>query len=257
MAASEQGRRRADPSALADSVGTTRGDFLRKAGLGGAALVGGGALLGGVAAPARAGDPGDNVPDVDVLNYALTLEYLEASFYTQALGGGGGKTALPTSRAKFNRGAISGSKQLAGFGGRLRSSAFGYLSAIRDHEVTHVEFLRGALGSAAVPPCTFNFTTALKSVSTFLATAQLLENTGVMAYDGAIRYIDKGDYLQAGAQIATVEARHASYLNLINRASPFPAPFDAGKKPSEIFAAAKGFIATAPPEVVALFARLP
>ncbi|MEO5577368.1 MAG: hypothetical protein ABIR67_08630, partial [Gaiellaceae bacterium] len=60
-----------------------------------------------------------------------------------------------------------------------------------------------------------------------------------------------------GAQIATVEARHAAYLNLINRDSPFPFAFDAGKKPSEIFDAAKGFIVSCPPAVTALFGRLP
>ena len=85
----------------------------------------------------------------------------------------------------------------------------------------------------------------------------MLENTGVMAYDGAIRYIDTGDYLQAGAQIATIEARHASYLNLINRDSPFPAAFDMGKKPSEIVAAIKPFVVDCPPAVFQLFARLP
>lgn len=53
-------------------AGDTRGAFLRKAGLGGVTLVGGSAVLGGLARPAWAGDPGDNVPDVDVLNYALT-----------------------------------------------------------------------------------------------------------------------------------------------------------------------------------------
>ncbi len=78
-----------------------------------------------------------------------------------------------------------------------------------------------------------------------------------MAYDGAIRYVDAGDNLQAGAQIATVEARHAAYLNLINRESPFPSAFDQGKKPSEIFAAAKPFIVSCPPAVTALFGRLP
>jgi len=108
-----------------------------------------------------------------------------------------------------------------------------------------------------VGPCEFNFSGALTDVGTFLATAQVLENTGVMAYDGAIRYVDAGDALQAGAQIATVEARHAAYLNLINRDSPFPCAFDMGKKPSEIFAAAKPFIVSCPPEVTALMARLP
>ena len=195
------------------------------------------------------------MPDVDILNYALTLEYLEATFYTQALGGGG-TTGVPSSGAKFGRGAITGSRQLAGLG-RIRSSVYEDLSVIRDHEVTHVDFLRGALGASAVDPCTFNFSSGLADVATFLGTAQLLENTGVMAYDGAIRYVDAGDNLQAGAQIATVEARHAAYLNLINGDSPFPSAFDQGKKPSEIFAAASGFIISCPAAVRALFSRLP
>ena len=234
--------------------GHTRAGFLRRAGFGGAALVGGGALL-SVPGAAFAGHS-DNVSAADVLNYALTLEYLEATFYTQALGGQG-TTGVPASRARFNRGKITGGRQFAGFGGRIRSNAYGLLRDIRDHEVAHVEFLRSQLGSAAVGPCTFNFSSGLRNVGNFLATAQLLENTGVMAYDGAIRYVDAGDVLQAGAQIATVEARHAAYLNLINRDSPFPSAFDQGKQPSEIFAAASPFIVDCPSEVKALFARLP
>ena len=242
------------PAGVILEGGHTRAGFLRRAGLGGAALVGGGALLGGPGT-AFAGH-GDAIPDVDILNYALTLEYLEATFYTQALGGKG-TTGVPKSSARFNRGRITGSKRLAGFGGRIRRNAYGYLTDIRDHEITHVEFLRGQIGAAAVGPCTFDFSSALRSVGRFLSTAQLLENTGVMAYDGAIRYVDAGDTLQAGAQIATVEARHASYLNLINRDSPFPSAFDTGKKPSEILAAASPFIVSCPAAVTALFGRLP
>ena len=234
--------------------GHTRAGFLRRAGLGGAALVGGGALLGGPGT-AFAGHT-DAIPDVDILNYALTLEYLEATFYTRALGGGGTAGVRP-SRARFNRGRITRAKQLAGFGGRIRSSAHDYLTDILDHEVIHVEFLRGQLGAAAVGPCTFNFSSSLSDVGSFLSTAQVLENTGVMAYDGAIRYVDAGDVLQAGAQIATVEARHAAYLNLINGESPFPVAFDQGKKPSEILKAASPFIVSCPAAVTALFGRLP
>jgi hypothetical protein len=240
--------------AVAREGGDTRGGFLRKAGLGGAALIGGGALLGSPSA-ALAGHT-DDIPDVDILNFALTLEYLEAAFYTQALGGSG-TTGVPSSRAEFRRGEITGAKQFAGFGGRIRSNAYGYLIDIRNHEVEHVEFLRGALGGQAVGPCEFNFSSGLRNVGAFLETAQLLENTGVMAYDGAIRYVDDGDNLQAGAQIATVEARHAAYLNVINRDSPFPDAFDEGKPPSAIFAAASPFIVSCPPEVLALFRRLP
>jgi hypothetical protein len=240
--------------AVAREGGDTRAGFFRKAGLGGAALIGGGALLGSPSA-ALAGH-GENIPDVDILNFALTLEYLEAAFYTQALGGSG-TTGVPSSRAKFNRGKITGAKQFAGFGGRIRSNAYGFLIDIRDHEVEHVDFLRSALGAAAVGPCTFDFSRGLSDVGAFLETAQLLENTGVMAYDGAIRYVDNGDNLQAGAQIATVEARHAAYLNLINRDSPFPDAFDEGKPPSAIFAAASPFIVSCPDEVTKLFGRLP
>ena len=241
-------------STVAPKVGDTRAGFLRKAGLGGAALVGGGALLGGPGT-AFAGHS-DSIPDADVLNYALTLEFLEATFYTQALGGPG-TSGVHSSRGRFTRGRITGARQFAGFGGRIRRHAHHFLTDIRDHEVEHVDFLRGALGAGAVGPCTFDFSVALRNVGNFLETAQLLENTGVMAYDGAIRYVDDGDNLQAGAQIATVEARHAAYLNLINGDNPFPSAFDQGKKPSEIFAAASPFIVSCPPEVTALMGRLP
>ena len=56
--------------------------------------------------------------------------------------------------------------------------------------------------------------------------ARLLENTGVKAYDGAIAHVEAEPLLTAGATIATVEARHASYLNLINGYQPFPSAFD-------------------------------
>ncbi|MDQ3671001.1 MAG: ferritin-like domain-containing protein [Actinomycetota bacterium] len=231
----------------------SRASFLRKVGLGAGVLAGGSILL----APGTAfAGHSDDVEDVDILNYALTLEYLEATFYTQALGGPG-TTGVPSSGATFNRGAITGSGIFDGFGGRIRSGAYDLLIVIRDHEVEHVDFLRGALGGGAVGPCTFDFSSALGSVEAFISTAQLLENTGVMAYDGAIRYVDTGDFLQAGAEIATVEARHAAYLNLINGDSPFPDAFDDGKLPSEILAAASGFIVSCPPEVTALFTRLP
>ena len=76
----------------------------------------------------------------------------------------------------------------------------------------------------------------------FIKVAELLETTGVMAYDGAIHLICSPELRTAGATIATVEARHASYLNLLNGDVPFPLAFAAPKTMAEILAAAGGFI---------------
>ena len=237
--------------------GHTRGGFLRRAAIGGATIVGGGVLLGAGASVASAASA-DGVEDVDILNFALTLEYLEASFYVQALGKG--DAPLPTGVAakprKFTSSQITGAKQLSSLG-NVRGGAYRYLRQIRDHEVAHVAFLQTALGAAAVPAPTFDFGAGLDEVDTFLATALVLENTGVMAYDGAIRYIETPDYLQAAATIATIEARHASYLGTLNHSAPWPGPFDTPKLPSEIVAAvlATGFVVSAPQPVLDLFAR--
>ena len=55
-----------------------------------------------------------------------------------------------------------------------------------------------------------------------------------MAYDGAIAYIDSAGLQTAGATITTVEARHASYLRLLNGEVPFPEPFDDPRAPRRI-----------------------
>jgi hypothetical protein len=83
-----------------------------------------------------------------------------------------------------------------------------------------------------VPACEYNF--GITDVASAVRTAKLLENTGVRAYDGAIAHIFAAAYLTAGATIATVEARHASYLNLLNRTSPFPTAFDKPVAPRKI-----------------------
>ena len=74
----------------------------------------------------------------------------------------------------------------------------------------------------------------------------LLENTGVMAYDGAVRLIKNPAILTAAATIATVEARHAAYLRLVTGDIPFPAAFDTPRTMTEILAAAGGFITSCP-----------
>ncbi len=176
----------------------------------------------------------DTSDDIAVLNYALTLEHLEAAFYVQGL-------------QRFSEKDIGSGKLTSRLGANQASKLYDYLKLIRDHEVTHVTTLISviqSLGGTPVGPCTYNF--GYSTPDGFLAVGQALENTGVMAYDGAIASIHSPELQTAGATIATVEARHASYLNLVNGDIPFPAAFDTPKTMAEILAIAGQFIVSCP-----------
>jgi rubrerythrin len=141
---------------------------------GSAALLAGGALVAvpGVAKAHITGSP----TDIDMLNFALTLEHLEYAFYRDGL-------------QKFSAQDIKNSRFLQGDAKRfIRSSAYRYLQLIREHEDIHVDTLTSvikSLGGEPVPEATYNFEqTAFTSTQEFLKVARLLENTGVTAYDG-------------------------------------------------------------------------
>lgn len=213
----------------------SRRSFLGKT-LGGAALALGGLPL--MTNKLMAGTPGDAcsdaITDIDILNYALTLEHLENAFYRDGL-------------ARFNQTDFTSAKFIRGFGGKIISKVYPYFQLIADHERVHVQTLITviqSLGGTPVPELCYDF--GYSNVDEFVKVAQLLENTGVMAYDGAIHLICNPDLQTAGATIATVEARHASYLNLLNGDVPFPAAFDTPKTMAEILAAAGGFIVACP-----------
>lgn len=158
---------------------------------------------------------------MDVLNYALTLEHLEYSFYRDGVG-------------------------LFTFGNDSRGASIdANLAAIRDHEKAHVDALTEAitgLGGEPVAEATYDFGDAYTDPAAFLATAMALENTGVSAYDGAGQYIDDPDLLTAAGSIVAVEARHASYLNLLNGQVPFPDAFEKPLTKDEVLAIAGPFI---------------
>jgi hypothetical protein len=196
---------------------------------GSAKLLGGGALaLGLGAAPAFAKgdhDEGKNnggVSDLDILNYALVLERLEAEFYRRFLN-------------RYSEKQIEGASIFDGFGKKVRAKIYENLVLIREHEETHVETLVkviNSLGGKPVGESEYDF--GVNTVKEYVAVAQVLEDTGVMAYDGVIAYIHKAGLQTAGATIATVEARHASYLRLLNGKVPFPDAFDEPKAPQDI-----------------------
>src|SRR5215210_3843111 len=220
---------------------------------GSAKLLGGGALalgLGAAPAFAKGNDDDDEhksggVSDVDILNYALVLERLEYEFYKRYLN-------------RFSERQIEGASIFEGFGNKVRSHIYENLVRIRNHEKIHVQTLIKvikSLGGKPVGESEYDF--GVKSVADFVATAQVLEDTGVMAYDGAIAYIHRPGLQTAGATIATVEARHASYLRLLNGEVPFPEPFDDPKAPRQVCEMVDPFITKSPFNLKAFCESLP
>jgi Ferritin-like domain len=187
--------------------GATRAVFLRKAGLGAGALVAGGAFAGAIPAIASAGVAKS---DVAILNFALTLEYLEAAFYA---------------------GAIT-----SGFTGKTGEFA----KVVAAHEAAHVAFLKKALGSAAVKSPKFNFKGTNKNMAKFMATSQVLEDTGVAAYLGQAGNIKAKSILAAAGSVLAVEARHAGWIRDLNNVSGAPSAFQGPKTKAQILAAVKG-----------------
>jgi hypothetical protein len=195
--------------------GDTRSDFFKKAALGGAGVVAGGGVLAALAAPAGAATKSKK-NDVKILNYALTLEYLEAAFYVEAVKGGA-----------------------------LSDEVLAAATIIRDHETAHVKALKKALGSAAVKEPEFDFQGTTAEQKLFLTTSIVLEDTGVAAYAGQVPNILQAPVLIAAAQIHSVEARHASRVRSLNSPDDFsPVAFDKPKSMAAVLKAVKktGFI---------------
>jgi hypothetical protein len=163
---------------------------------------------------------------VDILNYALTLEHLEATFYREGL-------------AKFS----SADFVAAG----IPASSYTRLTEVAAHEKAHVDFLTTALGTAATKECVYSFPSS--SVAEFLGVASILEGVGVSAYLGAARQIANKDYLTAAGSILTIESRHSAYLRDTSsqqKLSPFPSSQDVPLTPNAVYTLASAFIKSCP-----------
>ncbi|KAF2251243.1 hypothetical protein BU26DRAFT_424511 [Trematosphaeria pertusa] len=168
-----------------------------------------------------------NITDVDILQYALTLEHLEDKFYREGL-------------ANFT---LEHFKK-AGYD----DTFYNNLKEVSYDETTHVSFLTQALIAANATPvqeCTYAF--SVPSVPAFLATASILEGVGVSAYLGAAASIMQKAYLTAAGSILTVESRHSAYLRAAGtRQAPFPQAFDAPLTLDQVYTLAAPFIVACP-----------
>ena len=158
---------------------------------------------------------------VDVLNFALTLEYLEAAFYD------------------------AGNKASGLIPGKYKT----VFRTIGQHENAHVKLLQGALGSAAVAAPGVDFTAGGKyadvfsNFDTFLTLSQTFEDLGVAAYKGQAGNLAGTPVLTTALQIHSVEARHASEVRRIGLKLGWDGAFDKPMSKSAVLAAATPFLA--------------
>ncbi len=207
-----------------DQEGLGRRDVLRRGAAAGGGLVIGAGLFQAMLAPAEAAISSkrkSKANDIKILNYALTLEYLEAAFYAQ------GNANKAWKDASFQR----------------------FAEITGKHEADHVATLQKVLGKKAVKSPEFNFGAAVTDPATFAATAQVLEDTGVAAYAGQVTNVFQGPVLAAAASIHSVEARHAAWIRFLNGGgapgasedvAPAPVSFDAAKSEKAVLKAVAG-----------------
>ena len=207
--------------AAEEAAGDTRMSFLRKGAMAGGAALSGGAILSALVpgTALAAGRPPSSFGkgDIGILNYALTLEYLEAAFYNAAHAAGSVKH-----------------HQLKQF-----------LNTVVADENAHVKLLKSALGSKAAKKPKFDFQGIPKHQAEFAQTAFVLENTGVHAYLGQAPNIKAAKVLLTAASIVTIEARHAGAIALyLGKAIAPNGPLDTPLTASQVLAAVKstGFI---------------
>ncbi|HWD66223.1 MAG TPA: ferritin-like domain-containing protein [Solirubrobacteraceae bacterium] len=192
-------------------AGVNRATFLLRGALAAGAAYGASAVAPFVSSALAAG----GASDIDILNFALTLEYLESDFY----------------QVKGKAVGLSGeAKTLA----RL----FG------DEEAEHASALTAAIKSAGGKPVKKPmFTFPVTNQASFLKLAYVLENTGVGAYNGAGPSLSDKKLLAAAGSIVQIEARHAASIALLTNEKITPnGAFDKPLTKPQVLAKARPLI---------------
>jgi rubrerythrin len=187
LAAADRDGALAETQARAETA--SRGRLLRMAAAGVGALA--------LTRVAVARGAGLAASDVDILNYALVLEYLQATFYTEA----------------ERSGALTGKTAQAA-------------RVVGATERAHVKAFLQLLGSKAVKRPTFNFEGTTEQQRPFLKTAVALEDLAVAAYKGQAPKLRSNAVLAAAVGIHSVEARHAAWMRELFGITPAVNAFD-------------------------------
>ncbi len=164
-------------------------------------------MLGALGGATRARANGSSRQDTNILNYALGLEYLQASFYTEA-------------------------ERLGALHGALAQQA----RIVGGHERAHVAAFRQVLGKAAIARPTFNFQGVTQDPDAFRRTAVAFEDLAVEAYKDRLPHLQSPAYLAAAVSIHSVEARHAAWIRRLAGFLPAAAPFDQPLAPNKVHA---------------------
>ncbi|KAF5677936.1 stress response protein [Fusarium heterosporum] len=166
--------------------------------------------------------------DVDILQFALTLEHLEDTFYRQAF-----QTISDEAFAPLG----------------LSANTLADIKAIGQTEASHVVLLQSALAGAGFTPveeCTYDFGAATADPAAMVATAAILESVGVSAYLGAAPLLSDPGILSTAGAILTVEARHQTAIRVFSQAKAVPQPLDTPLGPKAVFSLAAPFIKACP-----------
>jgi rubrerythrin len=197
--------------AAIDIQGMTRSSFILKGALAAGSVYGAGMVSPFVRQAFAQGGGGD----LEVLNFALTLEYLEAAFYKE----GGSKTKLSAEAAEL-------------------------VTTFGEQEQEHVDALTKTitdLGGKPVKSPMVDFGN-ISSEKAFLKLAVAFEDTGVSAYNGAAPSIQSKEVLAAAGSIVQIEARHAAAIRLLAGEDPAPKAFDEALNTKQVLKAVEPYV---------------
>lgn len=198
----------------AAAIATNRRKFLKGSGMAGLGVAGAVMLGRNLSTKEQTVEAATAVSDLDILNFALNLEYLEAEFYAMSTYGAT-LVQLGVLTSADESGPTTGGAKVPNFSS---SPAATMATALRNDEINHVKFLRAALGSRAVKKPAINLNAlgyGFSSVASWMKLGRQFEDVGVSAYLGAAPLITSKTYLGAAGAILATEAQHSGSFRLV------------------------------------------